>query len=151
VLLVVDGTWRQAREMCDALTGWLAEPGQAQRLRVQRVQLPCTQDQQQQQQESGGPALQRDACSRLRTEPVEGLCTTLEAVASAVCLCELEAGRALYEACMAPLQLMTTQQAQRDPAVAERLEGGRVTSAGHQRSMRTRLQGGCVSTGSGTT
>ncbi len=58
----------------------------------------------------------------LRTEPAEGCCTTLEAVAAAVSL--LEGQPSLFETIVAPLRLLTQHQAGFDPAVAARVQPG---------------------------
>jgi len=198
VLVVVDSTWRQAREMFDALQPWLLGPGG---MGGQQVQLPTQQQQQEQEQQQqqqrgvevtgqppsptaagaagasadtlGLPAssghaegtaapiaaavgttaaatagiqgevpapppaaaaaggvsppssavlLQRDSSCRLRTEPAEGTCSTLEAIAAAVAILECDVG--LFDCCMKPLRLLTQQQAEFDPAVAARVRPG---------------------------
>lgn len=98
---------------------------------------------------------QRDIGSKLRTEPAEGLCTTLEAIAAAVAL--LEDNAELFSTCMAPLRLLTQHQAAFDPAVAARLQSGGsgVVTSKRQSGMRGRLRGvplcsggvGCTATG----
>jgi hypothetical protein len=156
VLLLVDGTWRQAKEMFDALQTWLLKPEGP----GQQVQLPTQQQQQQQQQQVFGCAdkadlpvaaaaadqLQstaalwlRDTASRIRTEPAEGACTTLEATAAAVAI--LEGDPALFDIVMKPLRLVTAQQAGFDPAIAARLApgGSGVAQSKKKLGMRNRL------------
>jgi hypothetical protein len=68
------------------------------------------------------PLIARDSNSRIRTEPAEGCCSTLEAAAAAVALLEGDAG--LFDVLMKPLRLVTQQQAGFDPAVAARVQPG---------------------------
>lgn len=141
VLLVVDGTWRQAREMFDDMQPWLMRPQGPGR----QVQLPGQQQQQQHHPdltlaETPPTLLQRDSHSRLRTEPAEGTCSTLEAVAAAVAV--LEGDTLLFETLMRPLRLLTHHQAQYDPAVAARLQPGGSGVVAHKKrlGMRNRLE-----------
>jgi hypothetical protein len=76
---------------------------------------------------AAGPAVpsplhQRDAASKLRTQPAEGCCTTLEAAAAALTILECQPG--LFDQVVAPLRLLTQQQAGFNPAVAARVAPG---------------------------
>ena len=105
VLLVVDGTWRQAGEMLKALPSDLLE-------RVVRVRL-----------EEGCEARQV-----LKKQPVAGGVTTLEAVARAMAaLCDDAAVGAAIEA---PLQRLTALQGRWDPAIQMRQRRLRQAGAG---------------------
>lgn len=166
VLLLVDGTWQQAKEMFDAAAVWLLPPeGPGQQVQLPKQQQQQQQEQEQEQDHSAGKTslqqaaeddaaataqvpllLQRDSGARIRTEPAEGTCSTLEAVAAAVSM--LEGGGAqsqavLFDALMTPLRLVTEQQAAFDPAVAARLQPGASGVVQSKRKMGMRRRLGC--------
>ena len=100
VLVAIDGTWQEAKEMAKALPGEMSE-----------VALPVSFEL--------GPA---GASAPLRTEPAPGCTSTFEAVARA--LGALEGDVALRDALLAPLERLVDIQARYDPAVRQRLCGG---------------------------
>jgi len=100
VLVAIDGTWQEAKEMVRALPD-----------EISAVALPVSFD----LGPSGAPV-------PLRTEPAAGCASTLEAVART--LGALEGDSCLCDALMAPLERLVEIQARYDPAVRQRLAGG---------------------------
>ena len=100
VLVAIDGTWQEAKEMVKALPEEILAV-------ARRVSFEI------------GPG---GASAPLRTEPAPGCTSTLEAVARA--LGALEGDAALRDALLAPLERLVDIQARYDPAVRQRLCGG---------------------------
>mmetsp|Transcript_14841 Transcript_14841/g.38493 ORF Transcript_14841/g.38493 Transcript_14841/m.38493 type:complete len:134 (+) Transcript_14841:729-1130(+) len=74
----------------------------------------------------------------LRTEPQEGCVTTMEAVARALRVLERARGEEVMAAIMAPLEHLVRFQAQFDPAIRARLEGGELVKSTKQSHRRQR-------------
>ncbi|KAK9821318.1 hypothetical protein WJX81_001262 [Elliptochloris bilobata] len=130
-LIALDGTWQQATEMFRAAAPWLLAHGTRVELPHERSAAPTSDPPGHPSPAGGmgpgdGPQARRPAApgilAPIRTEPLRGCVTTLEAVARALALLEGDAG--LQQVLLAPLRRMTELQAQFDPAVRERLAGG---------------------------
>ena len=117
VLVAIDGTWQQAKEMFKCNRHRILPEGAP---CAHRVSLDVGSG-------GGGCALP------LRTEPEEGCATTLEAVAAALGV--LEGSEGLERQLLAPLAKLVALQGSFSPGVAMRLQG----KATYTASRRSRL------------
>ena len=117
-LVAIDGTWQQAKEMFNCSKDRLLPPGIK---GIHRVNL------------NDGT---RPLCRLpLRSEPLEGCVTTLEAVATALGI--LEDSPSLADAIMAPLAKLVRLQQEFSPALRERAQG----KMSYKATRRTKLAG----------
>jgi hypothetical protein len=98
ILVAIDGTWPQAKEMYSAMSPFLIPPG------IQ-VKLVSPEDE--------------TNIYKLRTEPTHGLMTTHECLAKALGI--LESDPNLTSNLLKPLQLMVELQAKNNPSLQQRL------------------------------
>jgi hypothetical protein len=114
ILVAIDGTWREAREMWQSLKTKLLPPN-GHCIQVILPQAPVM-TQVGDEDDSSLPA--KGACL-IRKEPVEGFLTTYEAICKAVAVLEGTQPN-LEDILLKPLRKMTEFQAAFDPAVAAR-------------------------------
>jgi len=98
-LLVIDGTWQEAREMFTTIREHVLPP----QVPSYRVEISIDEE------------------FPLRTEPASGCCTTLEAVARALSV--LERSPEVEDALLKPLVKLVSIQKRYSPAVAMRIDG----------------------------
>lgn len=157
LLIVLDGTWQQAKEMFAASSPWLLPrdgSGPGLQVQLRGKLMPAGAGAAAVAGASAALAVSSgahqatlaeavchspDAHCRLRTEPHEDCCTTYEAIARALACLEgaedVTYGAKLLETLMAPLRLMTAHQAAFDPSVRARCAPGGYCVA----NSRTRL------------
>ncbi|QDZ18274.1 DTW domain-containing protein [Chloropicon primus] len=121
VLIAIDGTWQQAKEMFTFCRDLLLPRGVE---NARRVEL----------NRRGGGGGEGEGLL-LMTEPDQGCVTTMEAIATAVSI--MEGGEAMEEALLAPLAKLVSLQKGFNPAVKARLGVG---GSKHTKTRRSRLK-----------
>ena len=154
ILVAIDGTWREAREMWQSLKTELCPPKGKGAL----VILPPKQKEASQlagegqeasqvagegQEEGPGEGSALTGACLIRKEPVEGYLTTYEAICRAVAILGGE-DKGLEEVLLKPLRRMTEHQATFDPAVASRCPWalGSVENEGEEPPSSKKLKAG---------
>lgn len=102
VLFAIDGTWKQAKEIFTAVSGFLIPPA---------IQVKITSQE--------NEAKEGDLIYKLRPEPEQGLMTTMECIALALGV--IQGDEEVTKAILRPLELMISIQAENDPALRQRI------------------------------